>query len=122
MDDAARLRVLRQQIKALDRLIAEQFRARDEAIRVVAQTTDYVRSQQNEWRSALSDLALTKVDRQAFDSQVKALLDQIAVLRDEVAQNRGKDSGIARDRSALLALGVGLVAFAGLVYTVLTNL
>ncbi len=107
--------IAREQLAALDRLVQEQFRARDEAIKQLATETDRVRAQQNEWRGALNDLSSTKVDGRSFDIRNSAVDEKIARITEELALTRGSGIGKAQLYAAIGAIAVIVISAAGFI-------
>lgn len=113
-DDHDRIGRIEDKIDALKELIDERFLARDKALEKVAQETERVRDQQNEWRQTINDVAGMKLGREEFDRAHDSLVTRVSALEQQLAGSIGTASGTLR----IFMVGAVAISLIGLIVTI----
>ena len=100
--------MLRQEIKALDRLVTEQFRAHDEANIVALAAMDRRLNGMNELRGAMEEQGRLMLARSSYEVSHNALIDRITKLENQQSNWSGMQRGLA----LIATVFAGLVVWA----------
>jgi hypothetical protein len=89
------IRRLEEQVAALKDLTAEQFRGRDEALKVALDSMEKRLAGMNEFRGAMEDQANRTIGRQDYLTAHNMLVDRLGAAERKLAVWDGRLSGIA---------------------------
>ena len=101
------IRRLETDIKGLRELINEQFRSRDEALKVAVTAMEKRLTTMNEFRGAMEDLGNRAISREEYQNAHALLSDRLALVERKLAGWDGRLSGF----SAALLIINGLVSW-----------
>jgi len=89
------IRRLEEQVAALKGLTAEQFRGRDEALKVALDSMEKRLAGMNEFRGAMEDQANRTIGREDYQNAHNMLVDRLGAAERKLAVWDGRLSGIA---------------------------